>query len=48
MAGKIDGSISIVEGFLGDYQRRALSHVIVKDNKTSRRGGVLGLRMCII
>ena len=48
VVGKIDGSPSTIGGLLGDYQRRALSHVLVKENKTGRRVGVLGLRMCKI
>ena len=29
--GKIDGSPSKIGGLLGDYQRRALSYVLVKE-----------------
>ena len=46
MVGKINGSTSIVGGLLGDYQRRAPGLVLVKENKTGRRVGVLGLRTC--
>ena len=46
--GKLDGSPSTIGGLLGDYQRRALSYVLVKENKTGRRVGVFGLRMCRI
>ena len=42
--GKIDGSPSTIGGLLGDCQRRALSPVLVKENKNGRRVGVLGLR----
>ena len=48
MVGKIDGSTCTIGGLLGDCQRRALSHVLVKENKTGRRVGVLGLRTCKI
>ena len=48
MVGKIDGIPSPIGGSLGDCQRRALSPVLVKENKTGRRVGVLGLRTCII
>ena len=48
MVGKINGSPSTVGGFFGDYQRRAPSLVLVKENKTGRRVGVLGLTMCKI
>ena len=43
MVGKINGIPSTVGGLLGDYQRRAPSLVLVKENKTGRRVGVLGL-----
>ena len=43
VVGKIDGSPSKIGGLLGDCQRRALSPVLVKENKTGRRVGVLGL-----
>jgi len=43
--GKIDDSRSTVGGLFGDCQGRALSLVLVRDNKTDRRVGVLGLRM---
>ena len=45
MVGKINGSPSTIGGLLDDGQRRALSLVLVKENKTGRRVGVLGLRM---
>jgi len=48
IVGKIDGSPSIVGGLLGDFQIIALSHIFVKENKTGKRVGVLGLRTCII
>ena len=44
VVGKIDGSPSIIGGLLGDCQRRALSPILVKENKIGRRVGVLGLR----
>lgn len=48
MLGKIDGSPIIVGGLLGDCQIISLIPILMKDNKTSRRVGVLGLRTCII
>ena len=48
MVGKIDGIPSRVEELLGECQRRALSHVLVKENKNGTRVGVLDLRTCII
>ena len=45
---KIDGNPSTIGGLLGDCQRRALSHVLVKENNTGKRVGVLGLRTCIL
>ena len=48
MVGKIDGSPRKIGGLLGDCQRRALSYVLVKENKTGRTVGVLGLRTCIL
>ena len=44
VVGKIDCSPSRIGGLmLGEYQIRALSPVLVKENKTGRRVGVLGL-----
>ena len=40
MVGQIDGSPSIVGGLLGDYQRRALTLLLVKENKIGRRESV--------
>ena len=48
VVGRIDGNPTTIGGLLGDCQRRALSHVLVKENNTGRRVGVLGLRMCRI
>lgn len=48
VVGESDGSPNTVGGLLGDYQRRALSHVLMKDNKASRRLGLLGLRTSIL
>ena len=48
MVGKIDGSPSTIGGLLGDCKTRALSPILVKENKTGRKVGVLGLRTCII
>ena len=48
VVGKIDGNPSKIGGLLGDYQRRSLSHVLVKEKNTNRRVGVLGLRTCRI
>ena len=48
MVGKINGIPSTVGGLLGDCQRRALSPILVKENKTGRRVGVLGLRTYIV
>ena len=45
--GRIDGNPSTIGGLLGDYQRRALSHVLAKENIGSRVGE-LGLRTCRI
>ena len=40
VVGKIDGSPSTVGGLLDYCQRRALTLVLVKDNKIGRRAGV--------
>ena len=48
LVGKIDGSPATVGGFLDELQRRSLSHVLSKENKTGRRVGVLGLRTYIL
>ena len=48
VVGRIDGNPTTIGGFLGDYQRRALSDLPVKENNTGRRVGVLGIRMCRI
>ena len=45
VVGRIDGNPTTIGGLLGDCQRRALSHVFVKENNIGRRVGVLGLRM---
>lgn len=41
MVKKIDGSQSTIEGLFGDFQRRDLSCILVKENNTGRRVGVL-------
>ena len=43
MVGQIDGSPSTVGGLLGDCHRRALTLVLVKDNKIGRKVGVCSL-----
>ena len=48
LVGKIDGSPTTFGGFLDDFQRRYLSNVLLKENKTGRRVGVLGLRTYIL
>lgn len=48
MVGKIDGIPSTVGGLLGDYQRRSLSPIPLKDNKTGIRVGVLDLMTCTL
>ena len=45
VVGKINGSLITVGGFLGDCQRRALSSILVKENKIGRRAGVLHITM---
>ena len=40
VVGKIDGSPSTIGGLLGDCQRRALTLIIVKENKFGIREGV--------
>ena len=44
MVGKIDGSPSTFGGLLSDCQIIALSLLLVKENETGRKLGVLGLR----
>ena len=46
VVGKIDGSPSTIGWLLGDYQIRSLCPALVKENKTGRRVGLLGLRTC--
>ena len=46
MVGKIDGSLCIAGGLLGDCKIRGLRSILVKENKIGRRVGVLCITMC--